>query len=151
MARKKKDDIGQDPEYEKVPLLPGPGAVLREDGTWLQPGPQGGYLKRQRVHPDNVQTPAQLRRRMRGDLAEGMHVAVAILHDADAKHREKLAALEFLAKYGVGQRKDSFSPELVKALAMAVQAEVKDPEVLRRIEGRWSDVLKEHLTGELSE
>jgi hypothetical protein len=135
-------------EYEKVPLLPGPGARLRDDGTWLEPQSNGGYLYRQRGGKKGP-TPAELRKRMRGDLAEGMHVAAAVLADEDAKTREKLQALEFLAKYGIGQRKDTFSPELIKALALAVQAEVKDEQILARVERRWAEVLKQHLTGDM--
>ena len=152
-------------EFEKVPLLPGPGARLRDDGTWLEPQDKGGYLYRQRGSAAKGPTPAELRRRMRGDLAEGMHIAAAILGDQGEKDpddpkkwierppgaREKLAALEFLAKYGIGQRKETFSPELVKALALAVQAEVKDEAVLGRIEMRWASVLKQHLTGTLDD
>ena len=152
-------------EFEKVPLLPGPGARLRNDGTWLEPQEKGGYLFRQRTGTAKGPTPAELRRRMRGDLAEGLHIAAAILGDQGVRDpedpkkwlerpaaaREKLAALEFLAKYGVGQRKETFSPELIKALALAVQAEVKDEQVLMKIEMRWAGVLKQHLTGALDE
>ena len=150
---------------EKVPLLPGPGARLRDDGSWLEPQEKGGYLYRQRSSASKGPTPAELRRRMRGDLAEAMHVAAAILADQGEKEpepskkwvrkppgaREKLAALEFLAKYGIGQRKETFSPELIKALALAVQAEVNDERMLARIEMRWAEVLKQHLTGEISD
>ena len=154
-------------KLEKVPLIPGPGAILQENGTWLEPQADGGYLFRQRKGVAKGPTPAELRKRMRGDLATGLHIAAAMLADEgerdpdpDAKKkwirqppsgRDKLAALEFLAKYGVGQRKESFSPELVRALAMAVQAEVKDRQILARVEARWAQVLKEHLTGDIQD
>ena len=112
-------------EYEKMPLLPGPGAVLNDDGPWLEPQRGGGYLYRKRSGTKSP-APAELRKRMRGDLAEGLHVAAAILADPASKPRDKLSALEFLAKYGVGQRKETISPELIRALALAVQAEVQD-------------------------
>lgn len=150
-------------EFEKVPLIPGPGARLMANGTWLEPQPQGGYLFRERGSAKKGPTPAELRRRMRGDLAQGIHIAAAILHDdgeQDPKkpgkwlrrppdRKEKLQALEFLAKYGIGQRKETFSPELIRALALSVQAEVKDEQILVRIERRWAEILKQHLTGEM--
>lgn len=135
----------KDPEYEKIPLIPGPGAVIRRDGSWLEPQPHGGYLLRE--GGAGGPPPAELRKRMRGSLAEQFHVATAILGSDDAKDRDKLSALEFLARYGLGQRTEKFDPELIKALALAVQAEVEDKDVLRRIEKRWADVLKEFVVG----
>lgn len=154
--RPDRENSGPD-EWEKVPLIPGPGARLKNDGTWLEPQPDGGYLLRQPRGTHGA--PAALRRRMRGALSERMHVAIAILADEGEKnekgkwirhppkHRDKLAALEFLARYGLGQRKEVLDAELVKALALAVQAEVREKEVLRRIEARWANVLKEHIAG----
>jgi hypothetical protein len=84
---------------------------------------------------------------MRGNLAERMHVAVSILDTEHTSNRDKLQALEFLARYGLGQRMDRIDAELVKALALGVQAEVQDVAVLRRIERRWAEVLREHVTG----
>jgi hypothetical protein len=132
-------------ELEKVPLIPGPGSILKRDGKWLEPQPQGGYLLRE--GPASGAPPAELRRRMRGHMSEQMHVAVAILGDEDSTNRDKLNALEFLAKYGLGQRTEKFDPEMIKALALAVQAEVSDIKVLREIERRWSEVLKEYVVG----
>jgi hypothetical protein len=138
---KKKKDL----EYEKVPLIPGPGSILKRDGSWLEPQPQGGYLLRE--GPAGGAPPAELRKRMRGHMSEQMHVAIAILGSEEASNRDKLGALEFLAKYGLGQRTEKFDPELVKALALSVQAEVEDKDTLRRIERRWAQVLKEHVVG----
>jgi len=84
---------------------------------------------------------------MRGHVAEQMHVAVAILASDDSSNRDKLSSLEFLAKFGLGQRSEKFDPELIKALALAVQAEVEDTDTLRKIERRWAEVLKEHVIG----
>jgi len=142
MAKKKKQN---DTEYKKVPLIPGPGAILKRDGTWLEPQPQGGYLLREGA-PTGA-PPAELRKRMRGHMAEQMHVAIAILASEESSNRDKLSSLEFLAKYGLGLRNEKFDPELIRALALAVQAEVEDTTVLRRIEKRWAGVLKEHVVG----
>lgn len=139
MPKKKKRDL------QKVPAIPGPGAVLNRDGTWLEPQPNGGYLLRD--GGPGGPPPAELRKRMRGHVSEKMHVAAAILGSEAASNRDKLSALEFLAKYGLGQRSEKFDPALVKALALAVQAEVEDAEVLRRIEKRWADVLRDHVVG----
>tara|TARA_R110000744_G_scaffold179864_1_gene298860 strand:+ start:206 stop:463 length:258 start_codon:yes stop_codon:yes gene_type:complete len=84
---------------------------------------------------------------MRGHVSEQMHVAVAILGSDEASNRDKLSALEMLAKYGLGQRSEKFDPELVRALALAVQAEVSDAVTLKAIEKRWAAVLKEHVVG----
>jgi len=84
---------------------------------------------------------------MRGHMSEQMHVAVAILGSDESLDKDKLNALGFLAKYGLGQRTEKFDPEMIKALALAVQAEVEDREVLHRIERRWSDVLREYVVG----
>lgn len=142
MAKKKKK---KEVELEKVPLIPGPGAILKRDGSWLEPQPQGGYLLRE--GPVGGAPPAELRRRMRGHMSEQMHVAIAILASEESSNRDKLNALEFLAKYGLGQRAEKFDPEMIKALALAVQAEVEDRDVLRRIERRWSEVLREYVVG----
>lgn len=130
---------------EKIPLIPGPGAVLKRDGSWLEPQPQGGYLLRE--GPAAGAPPAELRKRMRGHVGEQMHVAVSILASEDASNRDKLSSLEFLAKYGLGQRSEKFDPELIKALALSIQAEVEDRDTLRRIERRWAAVLKEYVIG----
>ena len=139
MSKKSKDNV------KKVALIPGPGAVLKRNGTWLEPQPQGGYLLRE--GSAGGAPPAELRKRMRGHVSEQMHVAVAILGSEDASNRDKLSALEMLAKYGLGQRSEKFDPELVRALALAVQAEVSDAATLKAIEKRWAAVLKEHVVG----
>ena len=142
VPKKKKQ---KETEYEKVPAIPGPGAILKRDGTWLEPQPQGGYLLRE--GSATGAPPAELRKRMRGHMAEQMHVAIAILASDESSNRDKLSSLEFLAKYGLGLRNEKFDPELIKALALAVQAEIEDKTVLRRIEKRWAGVLKEHVVG----
>ena len=141
MPKKKKEDL----ELEKVPLIPGPGAILKRDGRWLEPQPHGGYLLRE--GSAGGAPPAELRRRMRGHMSEQMHVAVAILGSDESLDKDKLNALGFLAKYGLGQRTEKFDPEMIKALALAVSAEVEDREVLHRIERRWSEVLREYVVG----
>ena len=142
MGKKKKN---KETEYEKVPAIPGPGAILKRDGTWLEPQAHGGYLLRE--GSAKGAPPAELRKRMRGHMSEQMNVAVAILASDDSSNRDKLSSLEFLAKFGLGQRSEKFDPELIKALALAVQAEVEDVAVLRKIERRWAEVLKEHVIG----
>jgi len=67
----------------------------------------------------------------------------------NASASDRLKALDLLCRYGIGVKFEKFSPDLVRALALAVQAEEHDPEVLRRIEARWALVLREHVTGEV--
>ena len=99
------------------------------------------------------------RGRMRGHAAEQMHVAVDILtptSDPCSKcgeprkpsNADALKALDLLCRYGIGVKFEKFSPDLVRALALAVQAEEHDKDILRRIEARWALVLREHVTGE---
>ena len=141
MGKKKKKDL----KLEQVPLIPGPGSVLKRDGSWLEPQPGGGYLLRE--GGAGGAPPAKLRERMRGHVSERMHVAGAILDDDTSKPRDQLAALDLLLKYGLGTRSDKFDADLIKALALAVQAEVKEKETLLKIEKRWASVLRQHVTG----
>lgn len=64
--------------------------------------------------------------------------------------RDVLALGDFLARYGLGARKDSGVPEnLIRALAADVMAVVgDDQEVLREIHDRWVMTLGAHAVGE---
>ena len=147
MTRKRsKRGARSETDLQPSAAIPGPGAILKPDGTWLEPGPNGGYLLRQGSSGKAAHA-AALRRGMRGSLAERLHVASQILDDDKASNRDKLQALELLARYGLGQRQDRIDPELIKALALAVQAEVEDSATLRRIESRWAAVLRDFLSG----
>jgi hypothetical protein len=161
MPKKKKRDAHAEKERRHM-MVPGPGAKINPDGSWDEPQPRGGVLKRTGM-PAAKQPPASaLRGRMRGHAAEQMHHAVEILspqvepcdecgQPKNASASDRLKALDLLCRYGIGVKFEKFSPDLVRALALAVQAEEHDPEVLRRIEARWALVLREHVTGRLYE
>jgi hypothetical protein len=67
----------------------------------MMPGRNGGLLKT--GNTKNVgRTPSALRKRMRGSLAKRLHVANEIIDDPKASSNDRLRALDFLAKYGIG-------------------------------------------------
>ena len=131
-------------ELVKVDAIPTPGSILERDGSWLEPQETGGYLRRGKA---GGKPSAELRQRMRGHVSEKMWVAVAILDADDSTHRDKMVALEFLAKYGMGQKSDKFDMDLIKALAAAVQDEIPDRLILENIQNRWNEILREFVTG----
>ena len=169
MTRKKKRKRDQTVEgrekgkENRFAMVPGPGALVQADGSYLETPSHGrGALKRPGVPISKAPPPSALRARMRHYAAEEMYRAVEILQrDEDSEECEEcgrkdrkssnadvLKALDLLLRYGIGAKFEKFSPELVRALALAVQAEVHDPPMLKRIEQRWAVVLREHVTGE---
>ena len=158
MSRKKERNQHDDAE-NKFKMVPGPGAIVKKDGSWLEPQLHGGTLKRSGVDPKKGPPPSALRGRMRAFAADHMYEAVEILspqedpctecgHPKEASASDRLKALDLLCRYGIGVKQEKFSPELIRALALSVQAEVHDDRILKQIEARWAVVLREHVTGE---
>ena len=79
---------------------PGPELTEQAHGGALW---QGGHPK---PTPGPGRPPSELRARMRGSLAERLHVAEEIADDPDARPADRLAALAFLARYGLGRVDD---------------------------------------------
>ena len=50
--------------------------------------------------------PSELRRKMRGSLEERLHIAEEIAGKETASDSDRLKALDFLAKYGLGTRQE---------------------------------------------
>jgi hypothetical protein len=144
-------------------MVPGPGALVQADGSYVEPQLHGGGLRRPGVPISKSPPPSALRARMRYYASEQMYHAVDILSSEDgeecgecggspkkASNADILKALDLLLRYGIGAKFEKFSPELVRALALSVQAEVHDTEMLKRIEARWAIVLREHVTGDVA-
>lgn len=74
----------------------------------LVPQPHGGAIKR--GNPKGIdlpgRPPSELRARMRGSLEERLHIAAAIADDKDATNADRLKALDFLARYGLGTKQE---------------------------------------------
>lgn len=160
MSRKKKRDLHAE-KARSQDKVPGPGAMINPDGSWDEPQPHGGILKRTGMSMSKQPPASALRGRMRGHAAEQMHHAVDILNPTTERCEEcleprpasatdRLKALDLLCRYGIGVKFEKFSPDLIRALALAVQAEEPDREILKRIEARWALVLREHVTGEVA-
>ena len=75
---------------------PGPQLIEQPHGGALW---QGGHPN---PTPGPGRPPAELRARMRGSLAERLHVAEEIADDPEVRPTDRLAALAFLARYGLG-------------------------------------------------
>jgi hypothetical protein len=71
----------------------------------IVPQPHGGALKQGgTIGPGRP--PNELRRLMRVDLEARLHVVRDALDNPDTSERDRLACLEFLAKYGLGTQKE---------------------------------------------
>lgn len=79
------------PEPELVPQSHG-GALLSGGA----PGNAGGTGR----------PPSELREKMRGSLEERLHVAEAIADNPQSSDTDRLRALDFLAKYGLGTKQE---------------------------------------------
>ena len=68
------------------------------------PQPHGGALRHGGGNPkrNGGRTPSKLRARMRGSLAKRIVIACQIADDPESTKPDKLRALDFLAKYGLG-------------------------------------------------
>jgi hypothetical protein len=77
----------------------------KSPGALVVPSHGGGLIRRGSLPgntPGTGRPPDELRARMRGSLDQRMHVAEEVLDDPRAAVADRLRALEFLAKYGLG-------------------------------------------------
>ena len=112
--------------------------------TPLVDSPVGGKLRRGGPKPvASGWSGAALRRAMRQPLADRVLMLLQIMDSEDASHRDRMQAFDLLAKYGLGLKQPKVDAELLQALALAVQAEVEDAGVLKRVEERWRVILRE--------
>jgi hypothetical protein len=110
------------------------GGALLSGG---KPGNKGG----------SGRPPSELRRRLRSSLDKRIAVAEEIADDDTRRAADRLRAIDLLAKYGLGPNdpakvsRDEFG-DLMEQLGSVVAEEVRDREVLARIEARWLKLLE---------
>jgi hypothetical protein len=68
----------------------------------MQPGRNGGKLLVGGVHANAGRPPSELRAQMRGSLAQRIVIAEKIADNPKSSDSDRLRALDFLAKYGMG-------------------------------------------------
>ena len=107
----------------------------------LIPQEHGGAL--QRGNPGNRGPPtSQLRQRFRDSLESRLYIAEEIADDEGASGTDRLRALEFLARYGMGTQ-TSVTPDADSIFAFmgelgdGVSRFVVDENVLEQIKGAW--------------
>ena len=84
---------------------------------------------------------------MRGSLEERLHIAEEIADKSAAKDTDRLRALDFLGKYGLGEAgvwDEEKVEELLVELGEVVERVVDDSERLTDIEDGWRDVIRRH-------
>ena len=79
------------------------GLIPQPHGGALRPGAGGG------PQPGSGRPPSELRRRMRVALEERLGVANEIIDDESAKARDRLGALAFLARIGLGGKREGIT------------------------------------------
>ncbi len=80
---------------------------------------------------------------MRGALDEKLDVATDILEDDEAKASDKLGALTFLARFGLGgqERGIIVDADLLNEFFNVIELYVNDPVQLADILEKWLDIL----------
>ena len=71
--------------------------------------PHGGAIRRGSEKgntPGTGRPPSELRRKMRGSLETRLHIAEEIADSPTAAYSDRMKALDFLAKYGLGTRQE---------------------------------------------
>ena len=82
-------------------------AVSQTETRILRPQPGGGSL--QTGNPANKgggRTPDELRALMREPLAKAIPLVVKMIHDPEIGSRDRLAAVDFLARYSIGTKQE---------------------------------------------
>lgn len=87
---------------------------------------------------------SELRRRMRGTLDERYKVVEdALQDDSGTSFADKMRALEWLARFGLGEQAN-YDPELVAELWASVEPLLEDEEK-ERVRAQWVTVLGEYM------
>ena len=78
---------------------------------------------------------------------EKLDVATDILEDDEAKASDKLAALAFLARFGLGNEREGImvDVELLNAFFSAIELYVTDQDALADIREKWLGILAERV------
>lgn len=104
----------------------------------------GGSL--QKGNPGNRGPPtSKLRQRFRDSLESRLYIAEEIADDEGASATDRLRALEFLARYGMGTT-TSVTPDadsifaFMRELGDGVSRFVVDEDVLEQIQGAWLEI-----------
>ena len=121
-----------------------------ETAVELVPQPHGGALASGGYQGNRGgRPPSEFRRRMRGSLEERLHVAEEIADDPDGRPADRIRALEFFAKYGLGGRDDHLvlDAALLNLLANVVIRFVPDQADREQIRTEWLDILADHIRG----
>ena len=85
---------------KKPSAKPSAELVPQPHGGALLPGAGGG------PQPRSGRPPSELRRKMRGSLENRLHIAEEIADSPTAAYSDRMKALDFLAKYGLGTRQE---------------------------------------------
>ena len=78
----------------------------------LVPQPHGGAIRRGGTNRGGTGRPAsEIRARMRGSLDERIAIAEQIADNPQSSDSDRLKALDFLAKYGIGTKQEHSGPD----------------------------------------
>ena len=121
-----------------------------ETAVELVPQPHGGALASGGYQGNRGgRPPSQFRRRMRGSLEERLHIAEEIADDPDGRPADRIRALEFFAKYGLGGRDDHLvlDADLLNRLVAVVIRFVPAQADREQIKEEWLDIIADHIGG----
>lgn len=80
-------------------------------GALTIPGRNGGRLRNGGTNKGGLGRPRGIREKMLGSLEERLHIAEEIADDEKAADRDRLAALEFLAKHSLAAMTSQTDPD----------------------------------------
>ena len=103
------------------------------------PGAGGG------PQPGSGRPPSELRKRMRGTLDERLAVATDIIDNG--KDSDRLGALTFLARFGLGDKREGVTVDvdLLNQFYGVVERHISDDTALADIKEAWLGILADRL------
>jgi hypothetical protein len=110
----------------------------------LVPQAHGGALRNGGTNKGGAGRPkARIQAKMRGALEDNLHVANDILQDDEAKASDKLGALTFLARFGLGGKREGITVDaaLLNEFFAVIERHVTDMDALAEIRENWLDIL----------
>lgn len=119
-------------------------------GPVLVPQPHGGALLtggQKGQTPGPGRPPSAIRRTLRKRFDEQIAILVEIAKNSESADKDRIAAIDKLAKYGLGEEK-GWSHDLVAALvrdlADTIERHISDKDVLKVIEADFKDAIRRH-------
>ena len=114
----------------------------------LVPQAHGGALRNGGTNKGGPGRPkARIQAKMRGALEDNLHVATDILQDEEARDSDKIGALTFLARFGLGGKRDGIEldVELLNQFFRVIEQQLQDEVALAEIRENWLDILAERV------